>query len=230
MQSEVAKGFFVTATDTGMGKTTVTKILINEFKKAGFKTLGCKPIACGGSQNEDHEDVQVYQSINSLQLPREIINPLYFSLPASPNIAAQYSQKKICALDLVDKLNRLRHLPVDYIFYEGIGGWKVPLNRHETMVDVAKELQLPILLIIGIRVGCLNHALLTWDAIIQEKVPVAGWISNIIDDSTPAIEEHIDTLQQWISAPYLGEVPFQNEEHQSISGFNINLLVADKCH
>lgn len=230
MRSKLAKSFFVTGTDTGIGKTTVTKMLISEFKKKGFITIGCKPFACGFNEAGDNEDVLTYEMINSIKLERKIINPLSFALPASPNIAAKMENKYISAKSLADQVRNLHELRVDYIFYEGVGGWKVPLNSEETMIDFARYLSCPLILVIGIRVGCLNHALLTWESISKEKIKVAGWIANIVDPQTPQIAEHISTIKHWISAPYLGTLSYQEGLQQDHS-LNINLILqSHSCH
>lgn len=220
-----AKGFFVTATDTGAGKTTVTQALIYELIKKGYLAIGCKPIACGTDIHFLNEDALAYKRINSINLPMNDINPLCFELPVSPNIAAKAMGKHICLDQLIAKLHQHLCLPIDYIFYEGIGGWKVPINESETTADLAVKLQLPLIFVIGIRVGCLNHALLTWESIVREEIPVAGWIANVIDTNTPAIPEHITTLQHRISAPYLGMLTYQNaiiDLNSDLSSKNLN--------
>ena len=172
--------FFVTGTDTGIGKTTTTKQLILGLQQRGFTAAGCKPIACGLNENGQNEDVLIYQNINSLPMSRDQINPVCLTLPASPNIAAKYENQALEVSTLAESLQSIRKLPLDFIFYEGAGGWKVPINDKETLADLAISLQLPIILVIGIRVGCLNHALLTWDAVSQQPVTLAGWISNLV--------------------------------------------------
>jgi dethiobiotin synthetase len=165
MRLKKAKRFFITGTDTGCGKTTVTQLLIQTLQQAGFQAIGCKPIACGVDQQGNNEDVLAYERINSLALSRLQINPICLALPASPHLAAQQENRAIDVLALSQALNKLKALPVDFIFFEGVGGWKVPLNQRETTVDLALSLDIPLILVIGVRVGCLNHALLTWEAI-----------------------------------------------------------------
>jgi dethiobiotin synthetase len=204
MSSKNARGFFVTGTDTGIGKTTVTRLLILALNQCELIAMGCKPIACG-----DREDAMVYSQVNPIPLCLDRINPLYLTLPASPNIAAKQANKVIALQDLTTPLKGLLDLPVDYVFFEGVGGWKVPLTDTQTTVDLALDLAFPLIVVVGIRVGCLNHTLLTWDSITRTPLKVAGWIANVIVESTPAMDEHIATLGQHISAPYLGMVPYQ---------------------
>lgn len=205
MHSKKVKGFFITGTDTGVGKTTLTRLLIAQMNKKGLLSIGCKPISCG-----DNNDTEIYLQTNPLKLAADLINPIHFPLPASPHIAAKMAGKNISLADLVMDLKKLFTYEVEYIFVEGIGGWKVPINKTHTTVDLAKALGLPIILVVGIRVGCLNHASLTWDSLSQEKMKVAGWIANVIEPCTPHIDEHVATLCQRIKAPYLGTVPYQN--------------------
>jgi dethiobiotin synthetase len=223
-----ANSFFVTGTDTGCGKTTVTRLLIQTLQQSGFQAIGCKPIACGVDQQGDNEDVLVYERINSLSLPRIEINPICLTLPASPHIAAQQENRVIDVLALSQELNKLKALPVDFIFFEGVGGWKVPLNQRETTIDLALSLQAPLILVIGIRVGCLNHALLTWEAIQKVNVAVTGWIANVVDPTTPAIDDHIATLQQWIDKPCLTIIPFgdNSDNTNDIYAIRINSLIS----
>ncbi|MBA2654821.1 MAG: dethiobiotin synthase [Gammaproteobacteria bacterium] len=225
MPSKLAKAFFVVATDTDAGKTYVTNHLIKRLQHQQFKVIGCKPIACGLNAAGDNDDVLSYQRINSLPLLREQINPLCFPLPVSPNIAASAINEPICLKRLGIQLKLLRELPVDYVFYESIGGWKVPINEHETTIDLAIQLAVPIIFVVGMRVGCLNHALLTWDAICKENIITAGWVANIIAPETPAMEQHILTLKHWISAPYLGTLPFQENNTVAESYLKLELLI-----
>lgn len=206
MCSKKANSYFVTGTDTGIGKTFVTTLLITELIKKNLQAVGCKPIACGGTPNED---VISYQKVNSIELDAQIINPVFFELPISPHLAAKKSGTDINVPALLAQLNKLKQLAADYIFFEGIGGLQVPLNNSMTLCDLVKMLDVPLLVVVGIRVGCMNHAILTFESIQQQKLNVAGWIANIIDASTPEIDEHIISLRQWIKAPFLGTVPYQ---------------------
>jgi dethiobiotin synthetase len=210
MPSINPKGFFITGTDTNVGKTTITRMLISEFISQGYTTIGCKPVSCCDPQDNSHDGL-TFLEINSLNLPLNVINPLRFNLPVSPNIAAKHFGKSIALQCVMTHLQSLYSLPLDYIFFEGIGGWQVPLNNQETMADLAKALQVPVVLVVPIKVGCLNHALLTCKALRADNVPVLGWIANLVDEKTPAIQEHIETLQHWLKMPHIGTVPFQSD-------------------
>ncbi len=203
MSLQRTKGFFITGTDTGVGKSTVTEMLIRDFNRQGFKTIGCKPISCGSN-----EDGLMLKKANPISLDQDLINPFHFDLAVSPNIAAKAANRQILAQEVSARMKELLKLPVDYVLYEGLGGWKVPINDKESMIDIVKALNLDIILVVGIRVGCLNHALLTHESILKECLPLAGWIGNVIDQNTPEINQHIITLQQWLDAPYLGLVQY----------------------
>jgi dethiobiotin synthetase len=217
--------FFITATDTGSGKTTVTRMLIQTLQQSGYRAVGCKPIACGLDEEGCNEDVRVYEAINSLPLPRDQINPVCLSLPASPNIAAAKEQYVLEASHLSQKLKALQKLPCDVVFFEGVGGWKVPINSKETMVDVVSALLVPIILVIGIKVGCLNHALLTGEAIQGTGLPIVGWIGNVVDPATPAISDHLATLGSWLKAPCLAVLPFGATHFDSL---HLDCLTANR--
>jgi dethiobiotin synthetase len=153
-----------------------------------------------------------------------IINPVQFSTPVSPNIAAAIEQRPINLKQVINQCKELLQQPVDYLFFEGLGGWKVPLNNNHTTVDLAKSLNLPIILVIGIRVGCLNHALLTYEAIKSAALPIAGWVANVILPDVPLVDQHIDTLKQWLDAPYLGMIPYQHHFTDLQCELNISIL------
>jgi len=221
MHSKNTKGFFVTGTDTGIGKTLVTRTLIVKLQQQGFKALGCKPLACGINDLGENEDVATYQTINSCPLAKEKINPICLDLPVSPNIAAKAANFDLQLATFIPTLKSVMSMSVDYIFYEGVGGWKVPINETETLADLARALDLPILLIIGLRVGCLNHALLTYEAISRDNLRIAGWIGNVIEKNMPALDQHINTLSEKMAAPYLGTVPYLQNPNDSHLFFNI---------
>lgn len=207
MPSTQPKGFFITGTDTNAGKTTITKMLVSEFIRLGYSSIGCKPISCVENLDSHNHDGVHYLEVNSIDLPLSMISPVRFNLPVSPNIAAKASGKEICLKELNLQLRQFYNLPLDYIFFEGIGGWRVPVNDTETVADLVKLLQIPVILVVGLRVGCLNLAMLTMEALIKDNMKIAGWIANVIEENTPVVDEHIATLQSRFDVPYLGMVP-----------------------
>lgn len=207
--------FFITGTDTGVGKTYITQLLLQQFSNAGFSTLGIKPIASGCLyQNERlvNEDALILQNASSVKLDYEKINPFAFEPPIAPHIAAAQAQVKLSAQLLFESCQTALHQSADIHFIEGAGGWFVPLNAAESMADFVKLLGVPVILVVGIRLGCINHTLLTAHALQQNNIPLAGWVANCIDEAMQFGDENIAFLKKKLDAPCLGVVPYQHSE------------------
>ena len=203
------KGFFITGTDTGVGKSWMTAALLHAIAKRGLRVAGVKPLACGGHATADgwrHEDAELLMQNASVALPYATVNPILLHEPIAPHIAAQRAGLRLSAAALHQACNALER-ELDWALVEGVGGWEVPLNEDETTADFAHLLGLPVILVVGIRLGCLNHALLTQDAIARQKLPLASWIANIIDADTLEIPANIAALKEHIPAPLLGTIP-----------------------
>jgi dethiobiotin synthetase len=210
--SSKARGIFVTGTDTAVGKTIVTVGLMRLLKGAGFKVAGMKPVATGAFWRDDrlvNEDALWLQSNASLRLDYNQVNPFVFELPVSPHIAAR---KAGCEIDF----RRIRQVyeemaeHVDWVLVEGVGGWEVPLNGRERVADLVRALDLPVLLVVGLRLGCLNHALLTQRAIAHSGAHCIGWIANHADEDFLLPAEVIETLDHALGWPLLAIVPFSS--------------------
>lgn len=204
--------YFIAGTDTDAGKTFISSALLNKAKSQDLKTLGLKPIAAGCEETPDglrNDDALKLIAQSTEELDYEQVNPIALKEAIAPHIAAQYIQKPLAAGRTVGYLRGVLMINrADFTLVEGAGGWRVPLNPKETLADVAKELQLPVILVVGMKLGCLNHALLTAEAIQQDGLQLAGWIANKMDADMDAYEENIQTLHAMIKAPCLGEVPF----------------------
>ena len=213
-------GYFITGTDTGVGKTAIAVALVHKLAEAGHRVAGMKPVASGcrstalGLRNEDAEAIM---SAASVPLEYDLVNPYAFAPAIAPHLAASDAGQKI-------ELERIRDCfetiieASDYVIVEGVGGWRVPLGRVITTEHMAKALDLPVILVVGIRLGCLNHALLTVDAIGQAGMVLAGWIANQVDPGMERVEENIDTLRQRIDAPLLGKISYtENLDPASIA-------------
>ncbi len=201
--------FFIAGTDTGVGKTTVTCLLLDLFAKQGLSTLGLKPIATGCHQTPDgrrNHDALLLQHHSTLKLPYHQINPLALTDPASPNIAAK--NQSLSMTQIIQSCQPALTAPTDKLLVEGAGGWKVPINDSETMADLAKALTMPVILVVGIRLGCINHTLLTVESIQKMRVPLAGWIANTLEPDYPFQKENQHTISHYLSAPLLAEIPF----------------------
>lgn len=215
---------FITGTDTDVGKTYITVGILNAFKNQKYSTLGIKPVASGCVKSHDqlhNADALSLQENSSILLHYHQINPFALLPPISPNIAAKEAGRLITVQELKQKTQYALQFSADICLVEGIGGWYVPLNHTETMADYVKAIGLKTVLVVGIRLGCLNHALLTYQAMINDGVAVAGWVANCIDPHMSHIEENINTLRELLPAPCLGVVGFQQkaEEGIDLNGF-----------
>ncbi len=209
-------GWFVTGTDTGVGKTSVALALLTALERKGRKAVGMKPIASGcrktaaGLRCDDAERLQAASSVTAEYVD---INPYAFADPVAPHLAATAEGIVIRIEKIQTHFDRLQRL-APWVVVEGAGGWRVPLNDAHTMADLAKVLNLPVVLVVGIRLGCLNHALLTAAAIQADGVRLAGWVANQIESGLALFEENVATLRVRFDAPLLGVFPYQK------SGFN----------
>ena len=204
------KTFFVTGTDTGVGKTLMSAGLLLAAKERGLSTAALKPVAAGCEVTAEglrNDDALLLQSVITQSLAYEQINPIALEPAIAPHIAAQQA-RRVLSVDRLAGFCRGVLNQADFTLVEGAGGWRVPLNSAETLADLARTLQLPVILIVGIRLGCINHAMLTVEAIARDGLPLAGWVANIIDPDMPCQQENIVSLQQRLAAPCLGVVPY----------------------
>lgn len=205
---------FVTGTDTGVGKTQVACALLAFFNHLGFKTLGVKPIACGGIESETgfvNPDALALLAQSTVAATVHDVNPFVFRAPIAPQLAASAEGALLTVAALKTHLEKCfaNHIqPADVVIIEGVGGWWVPLNDHETMVDFAVALRVPVLLVVGLKVGCLNHALLTADAIRRAGLSLMGWVGNAIEANLLMINELIQNLEQRLACPKLAHIPY----------------------
>jgi dethiobiotin synthetase len=203
-------GFFITGTDTGIGKTWCAAALLAALRRRGHTALGMKPVASGCVHTHDglrSDDALLLMQHSSPPVPPyALINPYAFAAPIAPHLAAQQAGVDI-RLDLIVDTMRELQGQTDLIVVEGVGGWYVPLNARRTVADLALALGLPVILVVGIRLGCLNHALLTAAAVRQSGNRLAGWIANRIEPDTLCAEENIACLRERLSAPLLGVMP-----------------------
>jgi len=194
---------FITGTDTDVGKTVVACGL-------GLRTAAIKPVAAGCEVTEQgmtNSDALQLQAAASHKLAYQQINPIALEPAIAPHIAAAEAGVRMSASRLVGYCRGVSLMPVDMVVIEGAGGWRVPINSRETLADVARELECAVIVVVGMRLGCLNHALLTMEAIRGDGLRIAGWVANILDPEMPRLQENIDTLKQCINEPCLGTVP-----------------------
>ena len=206
-------GFFVTGTDTDVGKTYIASALVRHFVEQGYKTIGMKPVAAGyESVNGElrHGDVDALVAASNVQTALSDVNPYSFLPAIAPNIAAEQAGINISFEKIQLAFDGLKS-QADVLVVEGAGGFCVPINQQETMADLAIKLNLPLILVVGIRLGCINHALMTVGSIKAAGLNLVGWVANRIDPNMPALEENIATLKAMIKAPCIADVTWNEE-------------------
>jgi dethiobiotin synthetase len=203
-------GCFVTGTDTGVGKTLVSAALLHTLARHHRRVVGMKPVAAGLIDHQGQrvsEDVLALREASSVAVPATLDNPVALPDAMAPHIAARRAGHSVSVEALLAAHRALRDL-ADVVVVEGAGGWRVPVNDHETLADLAKAIGAPVVLVVGLRLGCLNHALLTAEAIRADGLELAGWVANAVDPDMPCRDENIDALRQRLPAPWLGSVPW----------------------
>lgn len=204
-------GFFVTGTDTEIGKTFATCTLLRQLGGSGLRVAGMKPVASGCVRNAagelDNEDVLAHAAASTVSAPRTLTNPYAFLPPISPHLAAAQAGVNIDLALLRERYQQLAAL-ADIVLVEGAGGWLAPLDEQHSMADLARALELPVILVVGVRLGCLNHALLTVRAIEASGLRLAGWLANCVDPAMRALEDNLAYLDAHIGAPCLGVIPY----------------------
>ena len=204
-------GYFITGTDTGIGKTTVSCLLLHTFAASGKTVVGMKPVAAG-SENGQWEDVEQLLAASNINISRQQINPYAFNPPLAPHIAAKQAGIEI-DLQVIQQAYHVLSHHAEVVIVEGVGGFLVPLNAQQDGADLAQKLDLPVILVVGMRLGCLNHALLTVKAIQACGLSLVGWVANCIDPQMLALEENVNALAQRIDCPLLGVVPFVKQSN-----------------
>ncbi|MDR2001164.1 MAG: dethiobiotin synthase [Zoogloeaceae bacterium] len=217
---------FVTGTDTEVGKTFATCALLHAARQQGLRALGMKPVAAGTDAAGRNEDVEKLIAASSVTAPRELINPYCFDLPIAPHLAAARAQRRIDPDHIIAAAHALA-AETDLLLIEGVGGFRVPLNDDTDTADLAARLALPVILVVGIRLGCLNHALLTAEAIQARGLPFIGWIANCMDPAMPQREENIAALQARLAAPLLGILPWQENSDAQAAARHLTIRFQD---
>ena len=206
----IGAGFFIAGTDTEIGKTLVAGALILKLGKLGHRVAGFKPVVAGTYRNARgelvNEDLQTLQLASNHAFDQIPICPYILDIPAAPHLVAK-KQGLSLELESIMGAYELLQKSAEQIVVEGVGGFLVPINQTQNMGDVAKAINLPIILVVGMRLGCINHALLTIESMNNRKLTVAGWIANTLDETMPFLAENIESLQQRIAAPFCGLIP-----------------------
>lgn len=203
------RGYFITGTDTDSGKTVVTLGVMHLLQSRGLRVLGMKPVAAGAQQTPQglrNDDAVRLQAQGSQPVDYGELNPYCFSPPIAPHLAAAQADRKIDFSQIQAGFDRLAE-GADRVLVEGAGGWRVPLGPDRTLAELAVLLGLPVILVVGLRLGCINHALLSAEAIRASGLPLAGWVGNQVDPAMREREANLATLRQWLDAPCLGVIP-----------------------
>ena len=201
--------FFIAGTDTGVGKTLITSALVHRYAQTGLRSVGMKPVAAGCEWQDGHllsEDVVQLVAASNVAVDLDLINPYAFAPPIAPHIAAEKAGVSI-ELPVIRQAYDALQADVDSVMVEGVGGFCVPLGADIDTADLAQALGLPVLLVVGMRLGCINHALLTLQAIQARGLRLSGWVANCIDPEMAALDDNIAALRQRLPAPCLGIVP-----------------------
>ncbi|WP_341782479.1 dethiobiotin synthase [Ectopseudomonas mendocina] len=206
----MALAYFVTGTDTEVGKTTVAAGLLHAARLLGLSTAAAKPVASGCVKTEQglrNDDALALLAQCSLPLRYEEVNPQAFEPAIAPHLAAREAGVVLDVTSLYQPVREVLDRGADFSLVEGAGGWRVPLSGTQTLSDLAIALGLPVILVVGVRLGCINHAVLTAEAIACDGLQLAGWVANIVEPQTSRLEDNLATLAERLPAPCLGHVP-----------------------
>lgn len=198
--------YFLTGTDTEIGKTFITCALLHHAARRGLKAAGIKPVAAGTDAAGKNEDVEHIRAASNVVLPDAVINPYCFQAAVAPHIAAAAEGRAIDFAVIKDACRQARAV-AELVIVEGVGGFRVPLGETQDSADLAVELGLPVILVVGMRLGCISHALLTAEAIAARGLRLAGWVANRVEPTMSCFAENRATLAVRLDAPLLGVVP-----------------------
>lgn len=202
--------FFIAGTDTEVGKTTIAAGLLCAARRQGLSTAACKPVASGSEATAEglrNSDALALLGQCSVPLTYDEVNPLAFAPAIAPHLAAREAGVDLTAAVLLAPVRHVLAQGADFTVVEGAGGWRVPLGEGGYLSDLPVALGLPVILVVGVRLGCINHAVLSAEAIARDGLQLVGWVANIVDPGTSRLEENLATLTELLAAPCLGRVP-----------------------
>ena len=207
----MSAAYFVTGTDTEIGKTTIAAGLLHAARIAGRSTAAAKPVASGCQLTAEglrNDDALALLAQCSLPLRYDEVNPLAFAPAIAPHLAARDIGVSLDVSTLGGAVQVILDKGADFTLVEGAGGWRVPLGGMATLADLARALNLPVILVVGVRLGCINHAVLSAEAILADGLPLAGWVANVVDPNVARLDDNLATLAERLPAPCIGQVPF----------------------
>lgn len=219
---------FITGTDTGIGKTMYSRLLLQSLNAAGLRTAAMKPIASGAQLCDGelrNDDAVVLQNTASTSYPYVRCNPYCFAPAIAPHLAARQAGVQI-EIEVIKQAHAALVAQADLTVVEGVGGWLVPIDQQRSVADLVKAMQLPVILVVGLRLGCINHALLTAESIRQRGVKLIGWVANVIDPDMRNLQENVEAIAQRMQAPLLDVIDFINQPARmnAITQLNIKWL------
>ena len=221
--------FFITGTDTDAGKTVIAVGLLTAARRAGLSAIGLKPVAAGCDGERDgvafNADALALLDASTLEVDYATVNPVLLKEPMAPHVAAEKDGVHIEVKTLADRVRRALAREAELIVVEGAGGWLVPLNARETMADLVAKLDLPVILVVGMRLGCLNHALLTAADIRGRGLALAGWVANCIDPGMAAQRENVEALSDRLDAPMVGRVRHHDSPSAVADDLDLGVLL-----
>ena len=221
----MSQAYFLTGTDTEIGKTFTACALLHAARAAGLAAAGLKPVAAGVDANGRNEDVDQLVAASSVALPPAVVNPYCFRAAVAPHIAAAEEGRAIDFAVIADAVATARR-QADFVVVEGVGGFRVPLGVDRDSADLAVALGLPVILVVGLRLGCINHALLTAEAIAARGLKLAGWVANTVDPDMARRDENIAALAGHLDAPLLGVLPRLPEAGPEAAASGLHLPAA----
>ena len=225
----MANALFITGTDTEIGKTVVSVLIIRALARHGFKVIGMKPVASGSkptAQGLRNDDAEQLINASNVIASYEDVNPYAFEPAIAPHIAAREAGIDIRLEEILRRYQFLSQR-AEWVIVEGVGGWQVPLGEDFRVADLAVALSAPVVLVVGIRLGCINHALLSVESIRQRGGHLQAWVANICDDRGERVQENIATLDALIKQPRLGTIPFCRDlDRLQTADLKLDLLTA----
>jgi dethiobiotin synthetase len=204
---------FITGTDTDVGKTFVSQRILEAANAQGLSCVGYKPVAAGCEFDQGqwvNEDALALQQASSLSVTLAEVNPIALAPAIAPHIAAQEANQPIDTHKIVQGYEHLSSLGPDFLLMEGAGGWRLPLSKDHYLSEVVAELTLDVVLVVGMRLGCLNHALLTAEAIQHDGLKLKGWIANQVEPAMPYYQQNLASLDHMMPVPRLAEVTYNS--------------------
>ena len=226
--SSITKSVFITGTDTEVGKTFYSKLLLQSLNAQGLHTAAMKPLASGAEVQDGklrNADALVLQQAANTSFSYELCNPYCFEPAIAPHLAAEHAGVRIDPDVILQAYEQLQR-QADITVVEGVGGWLVPVNESQTVADLVEAMGLPVILVVGMRLGCMNHALLTAENIKKRGLPLLGWVANVMDPNMSHLDENIESIAQQLHAPLLDTIEFINnhDADKPFQQLNINWL------